>query len=166
VLSYILKDNYSLHRIQLSITKWHKNIKAKVCIRVCLCAARQRCFVFPSVRSEGPLPWENLLFYNNKIECLSVCDADGCPPPPHVVLFVPRLLTFLEEMESLLRRGDFCLSFSGRLMAARSLCIKLLPALPSTVTLDFGPRRAHDQYFLSHNCTSLLRGQILINDES
>jgi hypothetical protein len=83
----------------------------------------------------------------------SVCDSDGClpPPSPNVLLFFPRLLTFLEEIESLLRRGEFCLSFSCKLMPARYLCIKLLPALPSTVTLDFGPRRTHDKYFLSHN---------------
>jgi hypothetical protein len=57
-------------------------------------------------------------------------------------------LTFL-EMESLLRRGDFCLSFSGKLMVARYMCIKLLPAFPSTATRDFGPRRTHDRYFPS-----------------
>jgi hypothetical protein len=36
-------------------------------------------------------------------------------------------------------------SFSGKLMPARYLYIKLLPARASTVTLDLGLRRTHDQ---------------------
>jgi hypothetical protein len=96
-----------------------------------------------------PLPPERVYRAVAMGTCLPSWLFPGCDPDGVCLyLSLPRLLTFL-EMESLIWRGELCLSFSGKLVTARYLCIKFLLAFPSRVTLYFGPRQTHDQYFLS-----------------